>query len=329
MDIRAFPPDVLALTLSMLSGPSIINLLCTSKQVHNCVHSVQGAICAQSVLNDIADELPQAVDDCTALMETGVDSLQICGKPYTTEHDIHMGRGPTKSTFKYNRDAFISIIVPTTLQSVSIVLGGYRVISLHQPLLQAMESADGNIDLMAFLKHFPLNPWHDVSVWHHAEQAPATLTVIRAPVKEVDSAMRWRFLQIDQVLYDRVLEAGATTFRFQSNMASLGHIIVITHKGREVTDIVRSFTFSFGDRRWEIPGCAAMGSRIPERLFNCPVKLRNCYFLPLWSKVDCSRLPWLKLEFDFNRPLDGWIGVYNLRPNSAFAWGVHFGVTFT
>lgn len=326
MDIRAFPPDVLALTLSMLTGHGIVNLLSTSKQLYSCVCSVRGAIRAQSVLNDVADGLPEAEDDCTVLMEAGVDELEVCGEPYTTEHDI---LHDSLTTFKYNRDAFVSIMIPATLQSVRITLGGYRVISLHQPLLQAMGDTDGNIDLMAFLKHFPLNPWHDVVIWHHATQ-PAILTVTRAPLKAVNSIIRWRFLQMDQVLYEQIREeACAATFRFQSNMASLGHIIVITHQGREVTDIVRSFTLSAGDRRWDIPGCAAIGSRIPEDLCNCPVKLRNCYYLPLWSKIDCSRLPWLKLEFVFNRPVDGSIGIYNLRPNSAFAWGAHFGVVFT
>lgn len=335
MDVCALPHDVLASTLSMLTGHGVVNLLCTSKRICGCVRSIKGTIRVQSVLNDVADGLPEAENDITARMETGMEALQLCGEPYTTKHAIHTdSRWDNKSLFSYNRDTVLSIMVPATIQSVRIVIGGCCVLSLEQPLLGVMGSTDGEIDLMAFLKHCPLNCWPGLVVEHKGcDTCPAlpVLTVSRAPIHHVDTdtIMRWRFLQLNLVLDHPVrVGPGAETFRFQSEMASLGHIIIVKHEGRERTDLVQSFALSVGDRRWDIPGSAAVASRIPEVLFNCPVKLRNCYYLPLWGKVNCSQVSWLKLQVVFQERVDGWIGVYNLRPNSACVMGGLCGVTF-
>lgn len=325
--MEALPSDVLAYTLSMLDGCSVISILCTSKQVCRLVRSIRSAIHVRSALEDMFLKLPEAEDDCTVPMQCNMEGLEVCGTAYTTEHEILTTMGV--STFRYNRDAFVSIIIPTTLQFVRISLGGHCILTLNSPLLKAFESADGNIDLMVFLKHLPLNPWHNVIIGHQASNDRATLTVTRAPLKYIDyGVLRWRFLHVDEVGDQFYENQYAAKFRLDSQMASLGHIIIVEHEGGQVSDIVQSFHLGVGSRWWEVPGPASLCNRIPPRLFNCPVKLRSCYYLPLWSKVDCSAVPWLELKIVFNRLFHGWIKVYNVRPNSAYAFNCFFGVIF-
>lgn len=48
------------------------------------VRSIRDAIHVQSVFEDIFHELPEGDQDCTALMETSLDVLEVYGTPCTT-----------------------------------------------------------------------------------------------------------------------------------------------------------------------------------------------------------------------------------------------------
>lgn len=202
---------------------------------------------------------------------------------------------------------------------------------------------DGYFDIMSFMKNLPGLAYHDIRIDYDTgdEHMALFTTTCSSAHNACPDGIVWRVVQIDSVSQESIQSASNCLCRLYSNHISLGHIIVIEQDSRLVTDLIKTFTVIMKGLGWspfphrlvlssehEIAASATCSDVIAHRLFNCPVKLQNCYYLPMSEKVNCSRVDAFSLQIDFHKPVTATIKVYNLHTNFAVTHSGMLGLRF-
>lgn len=127
----------------------------------------------------------------------------------------------------------------------------------------------------------------------------------------------WQILQIEKVLDIQCNQEIENYYCLNANHISLGHIIVIEQNKRLVTDLVKEFALviNYIDE-YSIAAAAIRNDVIVKKPFyNCPMKFKNCYYLQMSEKINCSKINFPTLRITFWEPVTVNIKVYNLHNN--------------
>lgn len=327
MNILALPSDLLAEVLSKTDGDSVQSVLCTSKQVCNIVKLIRHSIRLENGLLKFIESLPVLKGAQNDAREENLEIFQNLGRNESIEqHGLHK-RGVICLSDKLRQ--YTSIRCPAQADLIMLSVGGMQMVKLDASTLRLMRTAE-YVDLMHFLRFLPAVAYHDIRIDYDVGLQDLTLYTTHVPFATPMPQATWKLFDVTQV-WDNLhaTHAHDMVCPLYSNHMSLGHIVLVEQEGTAVTDLVKNFSLKIDEVVCEIAASCCRVQNIPSKLFNCPVPLRDCYYIQMSEKVNCSRVDRLKLDIIFYREESVKVTIYNVHSNYArTAWGM-MGLAFS
>lgn len=323
MDLLTFPSDVFASVLNRTDPQSLCNLLCSSKVVCEWIRSFKDLIHFAQF-----DEVKRFVDD-----------LPVSGSENPTkESNVHLfasatagavdhvmnGRG--RICLELDRSQYMSIMCPTAIERIQVLLGGYQVLFFDRRLLQLF--ATDKFDIMAFLRYLPAVEAHQIEIlWKTSPNTPARLSIAVAPlgpqIGSFECLVRWRFIEVAELVEEGCDHSTSINLWLDPRSVSLGVIVAVKGGSGLTTTSVNTFTMGIDGADHVVSGRSTVNSSLPRHLQNFPAILGNCHYIPV-EKVGWSSVDTLTLQIDFLKPFDGNITVWGVRNNHLMTQGTMY-----
>lgn len=303
------PPELLARTLSCTERDDVLNLLCASRATARYVKSFGDMVHPLNGLDKFMRELPVIEGIMNSCSECNVEALDMAAK--TTRGIKHEIRGKGAIHLTREHSQYVSIRCPRDMHLVEVVAGS-SILRFDRVLMQLFDEDDGCFDIMAFLRHLPSVVWHDIIIKFDTGGERMLLKTSLRPLIAFAfvNLVRWRFLNIGLAGDGYCFHELSCAIRLWSNHISLGHIVAC--EGGD--NAVQAFTLIINQvPQHALAASSAWINAVPDHLFNCPVKLRNCYYLPFMLKLNCSVVDKLELRMKFRRAFTGWVRVWNVH----------------
>lgn len=320
MDFLAIPADVLASVLNRTDPLSVCNLLSTSRAVCEGVRSFRDLIHFDE-LDRFVDALPTDLGSPNLSTECNVH-LFASSSASSMEHTMN---GTGRLILGCNRAQYISIVCPTAIERVRVILGGCLALFFDRRLLQLF--ATDEFDIMAFLRHLPAVELQ--SIWIEYEtrpNTPATLSVaVGPPGPQIGSfvcLVTWRFIEVFEIASGFCNRAAECSLKMFPNGGSLGFVVAIGIERPSAAE-VKSFTMVIDGAEHVVSGSSTVSSSIPRHLQNFPVNLHNCHYIPTSERMVVDDLI---LQVNFWEPFAGEVVVWQVRTNHLFTNGTVYGL---
>ncbi len=332
MTFTCLLPEIFGNILSRTDAETVQSVLCTSRSTCDWIRSFRDLIRLENRLKKFIESLPvvrgsqnDATEKNVHVFDTSADE-----KPAVEQHALHK-RG---CVILANRDVlYKSISCPVNAKLIRLNVGGMTILRLDECQLRMCE--EGYIDLMAFLRFLPQPMYHEIRIDYDVGDQHLSLSTSSVTWMESGN-VSWKIFQIDDVCstqhtYPPIAMDGGLSLecRCMSNHMSLGHIVTVEKDGRLVTDCVKNFTVIVDNHpQCQVPGPHCRWENVPKDLCNCPVNLRDCYYIQMSEKVNFSRVNNFLLDINFYQKVNVKVTVYNIYSNYARAAGGMMGLRF-
>lgn len=333
MDFVQLPSELFARILNLTDMDTAINMCCTCRHLSDLIVSVRDLISLKHPLQEFIASLPVVEGAQNTVQEENIAGFDISGKQMQFEQHSLYGRGSQR----LRRDVqytSIRVEVPKGGSMIKLNIGVDTFVRLDKSLLHILRDEDGFVELMNFMRYLPDCHWHNINIDYTIDVNTMTVftAFIERRVSLPDTVHTWKIFGMDKVYQDEsvtVAKNSVIVTHLSSNFISLGHVVVIKQGNKFLTDCLSSLKFHVdGQPSKPVIASAAKLQSIPVKMLNCPVNLRECYYLQMSEKVNCSRVQQMLLEMEFCQTLTASVTVYNLHTNFARATGGMLGVMF-
>lgn len=325
--LQSLPYDLLAEILSNTDGESVQNVLCVSRQVCDLVKLIQSSIRLENGLRKFIEKLPVVKGAQNEVQEENLQIFQNVGQNATIEqHNLHK-RGAVFLSKQFLQ--YTSIRCPAQAHLIILSVGGMQIVRLDASTLRLMR-AEEYIDLMDFIRYLPALTYHEIRIDYDVGMQDLSLYTTHVPFSNPMPQATWK-LSVISPAYDKlqVRHAHHMSCPLYSNHMSLGHVVLVEHEGKAVTDLVKTFSLTIDNVVCDISAPWCRVQNIPAKLFNCPVPLRDCYYIQMSEKVNCSRIDRLLLNIHFYQEENVTVTICNLHSNYARTLSGMMGLAFS
>lgn len=317
MSLVSLLPEVLADALSRTDGDTIQNLLCSCRSICDYVRSIRHLIRLENQMAKFVQSLPLIRGHQNGAQEHNVHVFDTSAEEHliTEQHGLHK-RGAVRL---YGRGAqYKSILCPVDAKNIRLSVGGMSILNLNESLLR-ITGHEGYVDLMSLMRFLPELLFHEIRIDYDVGEKSLTLFTSHSPMKLIQD-VTWKIFQIEEVCSAESNGALSVKCKCYSNHISLGHIVRVQKEQQLVTDCVKTFSMTFDNHvPCSIPAPHCKVQNMPANMINCPLDLRDCYYIQMSERVNCSRVDNFVLDIHFNEPSDMHVTIYNVHTNYARA----------
>ena len=292
-ELLLIPPDVLGKILSQTDGNTLQSLLCSCKEVSRYVISIRPRICLEHSLQAFVDSIP-VTPECTALClsdeKISIRDPNACFPEVYYHENISLdGEAERDLPGGY----YDSIKCPSSAEYIQLKVGGQIITKMDSATLHLMSDDDGYVELMNFIKILVRPEYMQATIRYRSVKTAIKVSmylwrgpIIEGGVRNYDG-ITWEIYSVQSVFHKtsmRVTTGAKQSIKLDSCCPfSIGFVIEIKCNGTRTTEFLsRARLIVDGQMSRYVSGrVLTSGSKPWLAVFDTPVVMRDCYFIPM------------------------------------------------